>query len=58
MNTPGGTLNLAQKLNQVVYPNQITNSPFVSGAMSNVSGPSSQINTPISQMMELRSWQS
>jgi hypothetical protein len=60
MNTPGGSLNLAQKLNQVVYPNQITNSPFVSGmgVKSNGSGANSKANTPISQMMELRSWQS
>lgn len=28
------------------------------GVKSNGSGPSSTVNTPISQMMELRSWQS
>ena len=45
--------NLAQKLNQVVFPSQVTQSPFVS--TQRTTGP--MVNTPISQMMELRSWQ-
>lgn len=49
---------MAQKLNAVVYPQKITNSPYVAGVRgSQVGKTKMDINTPLSHMMELRNWQ-